>query len=109
MQTWATAKEQHKARIGDLSRELEETRSRLKPPENLAKSLSSREREGMLKVIYAMAVRGYRYDPSASRGDAVPDILSDLSQEGLSLSDDTVRRYLKAAEGLREKWLDESS
>jgi hypothetical protein len=51
----------------------------------------------MLKVIYAMAVRGFGIDPSDARSNLVPEILNDLELQGLSLSDDTVRRYIKPA------------
>jgi hypothetical protein len=95
-------------RIEALTGELEQARGQAKTAlETSAKKMSPIEREGMLKVIYALAVRGYRYDPSAARGDAVSEIVSDLGLEGLSLSDDTVRRYLAAAWELRPKWLEE--
>jgi hypothetical protein len=61
------------------------------------KAQSPRERENMLKVIYAMAVGGYGFSPSKERSTLVPDIMKDLELAGLSLSDDTVRRYIKAA------------
>jgi hypothetical protein len=68
------------------------------------KPQSSREREGMLKVIYAMAVGGYGYVPTAGRSKLVPEILKDLELQGLSLSDDTVRRYITAACELLPEW-----
>jgi hypothetical protein len=58
---------------------------------------TARERESMLKLIIGMAVQGYRYDPKAKRNDSVRDIANDLENCGVSLSDDTVRKYL--AEG----------
>jgi len=56
-----------------------------------------RERESMLKLIIGMAIEGYRYDPKAKRNESVRDIANDLEKCGVSLSDDTVRKYL--AEG----------
>jgi hypothetical protein len=103
-----TAIQAYEARIKGLLDQLEQARAEAKAAsETSAKKVSPIEREGMLKVIYALAVRGYRYDPTAPRGDAVSEIVSDLGLEGLSLSDDTVRRYLAAAWELRPKWLEE--
>ena len=57
-------------------------------------SLGKRERELMLKLIAAMAIGGYGHDPKAARSDTVKSIVDDLERAGMTLSDDTVRRYL---------------
>ncbi|MGJ0427221.1 hypothetical protein [Methylocystis sp.] len=62
--------------------------------------VGARERETMLKIIIVMAVKGYAFDPKAKRGDSVKDIVADIEKCGLSLSDDTVRRYLREAADL---------
>ena len=59
--------------------------------------LSTRERESMLKLIVGMAVGGYGYDVSAKKNEATAQIATDLDINGVSLSDDTVRKYLKEA------------
>lgn len=59
--------------------------------------LSSRERESMLKLIGGMAVAAYRYDSSAKRNQATAEIANDLQLNGVALSDDTIRKYLKEA------------
>lgn len=61
------------------------------------KPLGKRERESMLKMIAAMAIGGYAFDPAAQRSETVKEIVSDLERQGVSLSDDTVRRYLTEA------------
>ena len=105
-----TAIQAHEARIKDLIEELEQARRQAKTASEIsAKKMSSIEREGMLKVIYALAVHGYRYDPNPPGGTAVPEIVSDLALEGLPLSDDTVRRYLAAACDLLPNWLEEKT
>jgi hypothetical protein len=58
----------------------------------------------MLKAIFGMAVRGYAYNPSDKRSKAVGEIVSDLELEGIPLSDDTIRRYLKEARDLLNEW-----
>ena len=52
----------------------------------------------MLKLIIGMAIKGYRFDPKARRGDTIKEIVGDIEQCGLNLSDDTVRRYLREGE-----------
>ena len=99
----------YEAQITELLGQLEEARSQMKSVERSSKNSSAVERENMLKVIYAMAVRGYKHNPAAARGDAVSKIVSDLSLEGLPLSDDTVRRYLKTAGEYHQNWLEQNS
>jgi hypothetical protein len=63
-----------------------------------AESLSQKERHTMLKLIVAMAIRGYKYDPdSTNNGKAIGEIQEDLDIKGIPLSDDTIRNYLKEA------------
>jgi hypothetical protein len=60
-------------------------------------SLGKRERESMLKLIAAMAIGGYGHDPKAARSETVKSIVDDLERAGMTLSDDTIRRYLNGA------------
>jgi hypothetical protein len=62
--------------------------------------IGTRERESMLTLIIAMAVQGYRYDPTAQRSERIKEIVGDIEKCGLSLSDDTVRSYLREAADL---------
>ncbi len=59
--------------------------------------LHGKERESVLRLIIGLAVGGYGYDPAASRSKVVTDITSDLTEAGVELSDDTVRKWLKEA------------
>jgi hypothetical protein len=61
------------------------------------KSLATRERETALKLIIGMAVKGYSYDPKASKSSIAKDISDDLISLGISVSDDTIRKWLKEA------------
>ncbi len=88
---------QDKARIVELESQLTTLQQAIGTG---MQAVGARERESMLKLIIGMAVGGYGYDPTASRSNVVPDIVSDLEQHGVSLSDETVRRYLKEATGL---------
>jgi hypothetical protein len=74
------------------------------PASEPAKPQSLIERQNMLKAIFGMAVRGYAYNPSDKRSKAVGEIVSDLELEGIPLSDDTIRRYLKEARDLLNEW-----
>ncbi len=44
-----------------------------------------------------MAIKGYSYDPKASRNPTAKEVASDLSLIGLRLDEDTVRKYLAEA------------
>jgi len=61
------------------------------------KSLGARERESLLKLVIGMAIKGYDHNPKASRSSTAKDIAHDLHLIGISLDEDTVRKYL--AEG----------
>lgn len=59
-----------------------------------------RERESLLKLILGMAIKGYVYDPKATKSKEVKDIANDLLAVGLALDEDTVRKYLNEAKAL---------
>ena len=65
--------------------------------ENPEKPLSNRERDTLLKLVIGMAVKGYSHNPAAAKSSAPKDIADDLASLGISVSDDTVRKYLKEA------------
>lgn len=62
--------------------------------------LGLRERESLLKLILGMAVDGYGYDPKASKSSQIKEISGHLFTCGLSLDEDTVRKYLNEAKAL---------
>lgn len=67
-------------------------------PQTLAdKPLVSQERKSLHKLVLAMAVSRYKYDPSAGYSTATAQIESDAAKIGLQISVDTVRKYLKLA------------
>ena len=63
-------------------------------------SLSQRERTSLLKLVIGMAMKGYGFDPNASRSGTAAEIAGDLHTSGLSLDEDTVRKYLNEAKEL---------
>ena len=65
-----------------------------------AKPLGTRERENLLRTIIGMAIGGYGYDPNAGRTTTVKDISDDLRAVGLTLGEDTIRKYLNEAKEL---------
>jgi hypothetical protein len=71
---------------------LEEELKRVKDEE-----LDTRERATLLKMIFAMAKAKFKFDPAASRSDAVPLICSALEGANLKLSDDVIRNKLDDA------------
>jgi hypothetical protein len=79
------------------------------PASEPTKPQSPIERQNMLKVILGMAVAGYSYNPADKRSKIVAEIVSDLERQGLSVSDDTIRRYLKEARDNAGEWQEEST
>lgn len=63
--------------------------------ERQEKPLGTRERETLLKMIITMAMRGYGYNPEAKKNEAVSEIHQDLTSLGMSLEQDTIRKWLK--------------
>jgi len=74
-----------------------------------AKPPSMIERQNMLKAIYAMAIRGYGYNPEDKRSKVIAEIVSDISLAGFSVSDDTIRRYINEARDNADEWQERSS
>jgi len=62
--------------------------------------LDERERNSLLKLLIGMAAGRYRHELGAKKSVAVTPILQDVERLGLSVSDETVRKYLKEAERL---------
>jgi hypothetical protein len=61
------------------------------------KLLSTRERETLLKLIIGMAVDAYGYDPLATRSPLPKELSQILALQGIPISDDTIRKWLKEA------------
>lgn len=97
--------DERQQRIENLEAELAAARQ---APGSQAKAQSPIERQNMLKTIYVMAVKGYTFDPDGKRSGAVSDIVSDMALEGLPVSEDTIRRYLKEAKDCLAGWKEES-
>jgi len=64
--------------------------------------LHESERNSLLKLVYGMAVSAYNYAPGKTRNPATGEnrgsIYADLQRVDISLSSDTIRRFLKEAE-----------
>jgi hypothetical protein len=64
------------------------------------KALTPKERDSLLKLIIGMAVGGYGFDPKAGRSTQMKQICDDVISTGLSLDEDTVRKWVREAAGL---------
>ncbi len=89
--------------IAELEGELAAVNGAPPAPEP-TKTQSLIERQNMLKAISGMAVREYSYNPADRRSKIIAEIVSDLELQGIPLSDDTIRRYLKEARELLNEW-----
>jgi hypothetical protein len=87
--------------IAILQRENESLKA-VKPlaPKEPKSEPTPRERDSLLKLILGMAIKGYSYDPKATKSAQISEIASDLQIAGLSLDEDTVRKYLNKAKAL---------
>ena len=63
----------------------------------IANPASTKERESLLKLVIGMAVKGYGFDPKAKKSPITNDIENDLALLGISLTHDTIRKYLTEA------------
>lgn len=66
-------------------------------PESTDKPLTTTERNNLLKLVIGMAIKGYSHGPAASKSTAPKEIADDLAALGMTITDDTVRKYLKQA------------
>lgn len=71
------------------------TQCEKQPASREGETIGTRQRESLLKLIIGMAVGGYGYDPRSLRSPIPAQIATDLEIRGLSLSDDTIRKYLR--------------
>lgn len=59
--------------------------------------LNTKERSTLLKMIIAMAIKGYSYNPAVGRSPTANEISQDMHALQLSCTDDTIRKMLNAA------------
>lgn len=94
---WKTAYDQQAAIVADLKAKIAKLEVAETKPEPTTADLGIRERDSLLKIVLGMAIKGYSYDPKASRNPTAKEVASDLSLIGLRLDEDTVRKYLAEA------------
>jgi hypothetical protein len=66
-------------------------------PFDIGQPLATRERDTLLKLVIGMAIKGYSYSPTALKSPTPKEIADDLAILDISVSDDTIRKYLKQA------------
>lgn len=59
--------------------------------------LRTLERASLLKLVIGMAISAYRYEPRDRRSAVIPEIANDVRALGMSMDDDTVRKYVYEA------------
>ena len=64
------------------------------------KSSATKERDSLLKLVIGMAVKGYAYDPKATRSEVPNEMVHDFKLLGISINAGTVRKYLQEATDL---------
>ena len=64
-------------------------------------TLRPSERKSLIKMVYAMAIDCYGYDPADKRSDTASMIVAAVARADMQINADTVRKWLK--EGARLK------
>lgn len=91
------------AHMQGLSREeIERFEGAINKTKNSKNELHPTERDSLLKLIIGMAIDGYGYDPKASRSPVPREIAEHLESRGLSIDDDTVRKWLNRAKEVHD-------
>lgn len=100
---------QHREEVSEIVSKLEEAETTIRMLKASAEtepqraqqaedeSLDPRERTSLYKILLAIAVEKYRFDPSASQSAAPGNIAGTTERVGLNVSTKTIRRYLDAA------------
>ncbi len=71
-----------------------------KEPAEIEEEPGGQGSDGLLKMMIAMAIGRYGFDPASGRNSTVTDIVRDLEKVGLSLSPATLRKWLREASAL---------
>lgn|GEM_PF-487871 len=58
-------------------------------------TLTPSERKSLIKMVFAMAVDCYGYDPNDKKSPVTQDIIAAVSKADMSISADTVRKWLR--------------
>jgi hypothetical protein len=96
---WKIEYERKHAEVVELTKEIVGLRegSPMHSEAHGEKPFSVRERESLLKIIIGMAMEQYAHDPYAKRTETAKQIESDIVCIGLSMDQDTIRKYLAEA------------
>lgn len=74
---------------------------------SIKEHLGTRERKSLLKILIGIAMEKYAFNPDNQKNSAAKRISDDLYKNGISVSEDTVRKYLDEAKDLKINELDE--
>jgi hypothetical protein len=67
------------------------------PYETRNPSSSTKEIQSLEKMVIAMAIAGYAYDPLGRRSSVPKEIADDAAKNGIQLGEDTARKYINRA------------
>jgi hypothetical protein len=79
--------------IHDLQDQLSALKAKMAKPEKVASLI--REQESLLKIVMGMAFECYLHNPKLTRSSTAKEIAGDLLKHGLSLDEDTIRKFLQ--------------
>jgi hypothetical protein len=84
--------------IAELNQKIAEMQgARASTPVASDEALKPKSRQSLLKLVLGMALDGYGYDPKDKRSPIPKELADALSGKGISIDEDTVRKWLKEA------------
>ena len=94
---WKAAYDQQVDQIKALEAQIAELADAASTPTPKPASAITRERNTLLKLVLGLAMDCYGYRPLSPRSSTASDISGALLGQGISISEDTVRKYLADA------------
>ena len=71
-----------------------------KSPKTSSPKENPKANESLMKMVLAMAIKGYCFNPDDKKSKTPAEIVADVQELGISIDADTVRKWLKEAAAL---------
>lgn len=86
-------------RASSIFSEIDEIKAAISGNKLEAQSPGAKTKEinSLEKIVLVMALSGYAYDPFGQNSNLAKELVDDAAKNGIAISEDTVRKYLKRA------------
>jgi hypothetical protein len=95
---WRLLSETRAARVAELEAELQSARDEAQSPTRKPRRLLPKEEASLLRMALGMAIQNYGYRPDGGNSRSPKAIADDLTRAGISIDQDTVRKWLLKAD-----------